>query len=76
MMKVNRGGFPGGPVVKNSPCSVGNMGLIPGLGRSHMPQSNESLAPHLLSPYSRAGKLHLLACMARARALQQEKQLQ
>ena len=32
--------FPGGAVVKNLPASAGNMGLSPGLGRSHMPQSN------------------------------------
>ena len=28
--------FPGGSVVKKSPASVGDMGSIPGLGRSHM----------------------------------------
>ena len=33
-------GFPGGAVVKNPPASVGDMGLIPGPGRSHMPRSN------------------------------------
>ena len=27
-------GFPGGSVVKNPPASAGDMGLIPGLGRS------------------------------------------
>ena len=32
--------FPGGAVVKNLPANAGNMGLSPGLGRSHMPQSN------------------------------------
>ena len=32
--------FPGGPVVKNLPVNAGGMGLIPGLGRSHMPQGN------------------------------------
>ena len=32
--------FPGGAVVKNPPASVGDMGLIPGPGRSHMPRSN------------------------------------
>ena len=29
--------IPGGPVIKNPPASEGDMGLIPGLGRSHMP---------------------------------------
>ena len=32
--------FPGGAVVKNPPANAGDMGLSPGLGRSHMPQSN------------------------------------
>ena len=29
-------GFPGGPVVKNPPCNVGDTSSIPGLGRSHL----------------------------------------
>ena len=32
--------FPGGAVVKDPPANAGEMGSIPGLGRSHMPQSN------------------------------------
>ena len=32
--------FPGGTVVKNLPANAGDTGLIPGLGRSHMPWSN------------------------------------
>ena len=40
MLKGLRGGFPGGPVVKNPPCNAGDTSSIPGLGRSHMPQSN------------------------------------
>ena len=32
--------FPGGTVVKNLPANAGDMGLIPGPGRSHMPWSN------------------------------------
>ena len=27
-------GFPGGAVVKNLPASVGDVGLVPGLGKS------------------------------------------
>ena len=27
-------GFPGGPAVKNPPANAGDMGWIPGLGRS------------------------------------------
>ena len=30
-------GFPGGSVVKNAPANAGDMGSIPGPGRSHMP---------------------------------------
>ena len=33
-------GFPGGLGVKNKPASAGDMGLIPGPGRSHMPWSD------------------------------------
>ena len=33
-------GFPGGAVVENLPANAGDTGLSPGLGRSHMPQSN------------------------------------
>ena len=32
--------FPGGTVVKNPPANVGDTGLSPGLGRSHMSRSN------------------------------------
>ena len=32
--------FLGGPVVKNPPANAGNVGLIPGPGRSHMPRGN------------------------------------
>ena len=38
--KVREEGFPGGTVVKNPPADSGDMGLSPGPGRSHMPQSN------------------------------------
>ena len=38
--KGNQRDFPGGTVVKNLPANAGGMGSIPGLGRSHMPQSN------------------------------------
>ena len=33
-------GFSGGSVVKNPPAYAGDMCLIPGLGRSHITQSN------------------------------------
>ena len=31
--------FPGGAVVKNLSANAGDTGSIPGLGKSHMPQS-------------------------------------
>ena len=74
-------GFPGGSVVKNLPANAGDMGLSPGLGRSHMPRSNQARAPQLLSLHSRAHVPQLLSLSAttteahapRAHALQQEK---
>ena len=42
------GDFPGGPVVKILPVNARDMDAIPGLGRSHMPQSNQACAPQLL----------------------------
>ena len=39
-------------MVKNLPPKAGDTGLIPGLGRSHMPQSNLAHARQLLSPHS------------------------
>ena len=38
--KYIKGGFPGGPGVKNLRCSAGDTSSIPGLGRSHMPWDN------------------------------------
>ena len=52
--------FPGGPVVRSLPANAGDMGLIPGLGRFHMPQSNKACAPQLLSLCSRAQEPQLL----------------
>ena len=37
---LKKKGFPGGSVVKNLPANVGDMGSIPGPGRSHMLRSN------------------------------------
>ena len=47
-------GFPGGSVVENLPAIAGDMGLIPTLGRSHMPHSSTACAPQLLSLCPRA----------------------
>ena len=38
--KERNGGCPGGPVDKTLPASAGDAGLIPSLGRFHMPQTN------------------------------------
>ena len=46
--------FPGGSVVKNPPASAGDMGSIPGPGRSYMSQSNQAHVPQLLRLCSRA----------------------
>ena len=35
---LKREDFPGGPMVKNLSASAGTTGLIPGLGRSHVPR--------------------------------------
>ena len=42
-------GFAGGAVVENLPASAGDTGSSPGLGGSHMPQSNWACEPQLLS---------------------------
>ena len=47
-------GFLGGLVVKNPPANAGDMGSIPGPGRSHRQQSNSAGAPQLLGLCSRA----------------------
>ena len=39
-LKKKGADFPGGAVVKNPSANAGDMGSIPGPGRSHMPQSN------------------------------------
>ena len=39
-IKIVGKGLPGGPVVKNPPANAGDMGSIPGLGRSHVPRGN------------------------------------
>ena len=40
ILKSSKEDFPGGTVDKNLPADAGDTGSIPGLGRSHMPQSN------------------------------------
>ena len=67
-------GFPGGPVVKNPPANAGDMGSIPGSGRSHVMQGNWARVPQVLSLCSGAHKSQLLKpTHPRAHAPQQEK---
>ena len=40
VVEIVREDFPGVAVVKNPPANAGDMGSIPGPGRSHMPRSN------------------------------------
>ena len=47
--KIKLKGFPGGSVIKNPSANAGDMGSIPGLWRSHMPRSDETGVPQLLS---------------------------
>ena len=42
-------GFPGGAVAENLPANAGDTGSSPGLGRSHMPRSNQAREPQPLS---------------------------
>ena len=42
-------GFPGGAVVESLPANAGDTGSGPGLGRSHMPRSNKTREPQILS---------------------------
>ena len=47
-------GFSGGSVVKNLPVNAQDTGLIPGPGRSHVPQSKEAHVLQQLSLYSKS----------------------
>ena len=69
VFKVQSGGFPGGSVGKNLPA-------FPDPGRSHMPQSNQTQMPQLLSLCCRTHTLQLLKPHPRDYASQQEKSLQ
>ena len=51
-------------VVKNFPANAGDMGSIPGLGRSQKPWSNKAHVPQLLSLRSRTQKPQLLSLHA------------
>ena len=47
--KIKLMGFPGGAVVEDLPANAVDTGSSPGLGRSHMPRSNWTREPQLLS---------------------------
>ena len=49
ILKYGLEDFPGGTVDKNLPAIAGDMGLIPGLGRSHMARAVQPVC-QLLSP--------------------------
>ena len=51
-------------MAKNPPASAGHVGLIPDLGKSHMPQSNSAHEPQLLSLCSKAWEPQLLSARA------------
>ena len=46
LQKEEMGASPGGPVVKNPPCNVGDMGSVPG-GGSKTPHGLVQLSPGL-----------------------------
>ena len=48
----------GGPVAKNLPANAGDIGLIPGPGRFHMPRGSLVCAAQLLSPHTLQPMLH------------------
>ena len=53
-------GFHSGSGVKNPPAKAGDRGLIPNLGRAHVPKNNKARVPQLLNRFSRAQELQLL----------------
>ena len=66
-LRTEARGFHGGSLVKGLPASVGDTGLIPDLGRSHMPRSNWAHVLQLPSLCSRAWEPQLLSPNATAR---------
>ena len=52
---------PAGSVVKNWPVNAGETGSIPGLGRSHIPWSNQVFEPQLLILCSKVQEPKLLS---------------
>ena len=56
MKNLYLGDFPGGPVVKNSPCNASDAGLIPGW-RAKIPQASEQLIPCAATPEAQVPQL-------------------
>ena len=52
--------FPGGPVVRNLPASAGEMGLIPGLERFHVPWGSYTPRLPLWSLLATTTEAHVL----------------
>ena len=48
-----------GPVVKNPPANARDVGLIPGLGRSHVPWSNLTTVLQQLSAHTTTADTHM-----------------
>ena len=57
---------------KNPPANARDMGSIPGLGRSHMPWSNQACVPQLLSLWFSIWEPQPLSPQAWSHAQQQE----
>ena len=45
-------------MVRDPPANAGDSGVIPGVGRSHIPQGNEARRPRLLKPAPLEPMLH------------------
>ena len=52
--------FPGHPEAKSPPANAGDMGSIPGLERSLMPQSSRAHVPQLVRPRATTAEAQVL----------------
>ena len=76
-LHISLSGLPWWLSSKESPCQAGDVGSIPGPGRSHVLRNNEAHMPQLLNLCSRGLELQLLKpAPPTACALKQEKPLQ
>ena len=65
-------GFCGGSAVKYTPANAGDMGWIPGPGRSHMPQRNQDCTPQQEKPQKREDSTPLLESSSRSPQLEKK----